>query len=125
MTWLEGVVNVRNCLAHRLGLVSLEDVKPNGAPLEETKDTDTLKVVWLRLKASIDGEEITAFPHHGGGQLECGFVEYQREWRVGDQIEVTAAECQAIAFSLSLLGTQLLGEFEAELYQRLTGPAPL
>jgi hypothetical protein len=121
MAWLEGIIKVRNCLAHRLGQVSLEDVKPSGVPLEATKDTDTLKVVWLRLKTFINGKEIETFPHPGGGRLECLFAEYQREWKIGDQIEVTPAECQAIGMTLSFLGNQLLVDFEAEINSFLAG----
>jgi hypothetical protein len=47
-------------------------------------------------------------------------VEYQREWKVGDQIEVSPQECQAIGISLSLLGNQLLADFESEINARLT-----
>lgn len=125
MAWLEGIVKVRNCLAHRLGQVSLEDVKPSGVPLDQTKDTDTLQVVWLRLKASLNGTEIKTFPHQGGGNLECQFVEYQREWKVGDQIEVSPEECQVIGMSLSFLGNQLLADFESEINARLaSGQTP-
>jgi len=124
MAWLEGIVKVRNCLAHRLGQVSLEDVKPSGVPLEQTKDTDTLKVVWLRLRASLNGAEIKTFPHQGGGNLECQFVEYQREWRVGEQIEVSPEECQAIGMSLSFLGNQLLADFESEINARFASGKP-
>jgi len=115
MKWLGGIVRVRNCLAHRLGKVEVEDVKPPGKSLKETKDTDTLKVVWLRPKPTIDGKEIESFPHKGGGYFQCGFVEYEREWRIGDQIEITSMECQAIGISLSLLSVQLLADFEAEM----------
>lgn len=115
IAWLGGIVKVRNCPAHRLGNVSIEDVKPTGVTLEATKDTDTLKVVWLRLKASINGKEIETFPHQGGGDLQCEFVQHQREWKIGDQIEVTPEECQAIGLSLSLLGNRLLAEFESEI----------
>lgn len=121
MAWLEGIVRVRNCLAHRLGQVSIEDVKPSGTPLDETKDSDTLKVVWLRLKASLNGTEIKNFPHKGGGNLECQFVEYQREWKVREQIEINPQECQAIGMTLSFLGNQLLADFESEINARLTG----
>ncbi|HEY1464789.1 MAG TPA: hypothetical protein VGF44_15340, partial [Terriglobales bacterium] len=47
MAWLDGLYRVRNCLAHRLGRVQMIDVKPLGIPLEKTKDTDTLKAIWL------------------------------------------------------------------------------
>jgi hypothetical protein len=120
MAWLEGIVKARNCLAHRLGLVSLEDVRPNGVALEQTRDSDTLKVVWLRPKVSIGGTEIKSFPHEGGGDVKLEFVEYQREWKIGDQIEVTPQECQAIGISLSLLGIQLLADFESEMNAHLT-----
>jgi hypothetical protein len=119
MEWLEGLVRVRNCLAHRLGQVQIEDAKPPESPLEETKDSDTLKVSWLRLKASLNGVELKSFPHQGGGQLDVRFEEDQREWRVGDQIEVAPSDCQAIAMSLSLLGNQLLADFEREMNRAL------
>jgi hypothetical protein len=126
MAWLGGIVKVRNCLAHRLGQVALEDVTPSGVALEQTQDTDALKVAWLEFKVSVAGTEITSFPHHGGGQVECKFVEYQREWKIGDQIEVSPQECQAIGWSLSLLGNQLLAEFESEMNVRLaSGPGRL
>lgn len=48
MEWLEGLYRVRNCLAHRLGRVQMIDVKPSGVPLDQTKDNDTLKAVWLQ-----------------------------------------------------------------------------
>lgn len=115
MKWLDGIVRVRNCLAHRLGQVQIEDVKPVGKSIEETKDSDSLNVVWLRLKASINGKEIKSFPHKGGGNLQCHFEEYERKWKIGDQIDITPPECQAIGLSLALLGTQLLADFESEM----------
>jgi len=119
MEWLDGLVRVRNCLAHRLGQVQIEDAKPPGTPLEETKDSDTLRVSWLRLKASLNGVEIESFPHQGGGQLDVRFEEDQREWKVGDRIDVTPSDCQTIAMSLSLLGNQLLADFEREMNRAL------
>ncbi len=115
MEWLDGIVRVRNCLAHRLGKVQIEDVKPVGKSIEETKDDDTLKAVWLRLKVSINGEEIESFPHKGGGNVQGRFEEYEREWRIGDQIRITPTECQAIGMSLSFLGNQLLADFVTEM----------
>jgi hypothetical protein len=115
MMWLEGIVKVRNCLAHRLGQVQMEDVKQSGMSIEDTMDDDTLKAVWMRIKPILDGKEIAGFPHVGGGNLSVGFDEYEREWRIGEQIEVTPLECQGIAMSLSFLGNQLLAEFEREM----------
>ena len=58
MEWLDGLYRVRNCLAHRLGSVQMVDVKSSGAPLDKTKDTDTLKAVWLRPRILVDGKEV-------------------------------------------------------------------
>lgn len=115
MEWLDGIVRVRNCLLHRCGKVHIQDVKSLDKPIEETKDDDTLKAVWLRLKVSINGEEIESFPHEGGGDVQGRFEEYEREWRIGDLIRITPTECQAIGMSLSFLGNQVLADFVTEM----------
>ena len=58
MEWLEGVYRVRNCLAHRLGRVQMVDVKPLGVPLNQTKEEDRLRAVWLRVRVSAKGQEV-------------------------------------------------------------------
>lgn len=119
MRWLDGLVSVRNCLTHRLGIVQLEDVKTPGSQIEDVKETDRLKAMWLRLKLFVDGNEVTEFPYHhqgaedGDGQIK--FEEYEREWAVGDTIHITPLDCQAIGMSLSLLGNVVLRDFEAEI----------
>jgi hypothetical protein len=115
MKWFEGVYRVRNCLAHRLGQVQIVDVKPVGKALEETTDNDTLKAVWLKPIALLNGKEIQEFPYEGGGQIELSFREYERQWKIGQKIHVTSEDCQAIAMSLSMLATELLRCFEAEM----------
>ncbi|HET8579528.1 MAG TPA: hypothetical protein VFL31_00885 [Nitrospiraceae bacterium] len=119
MKWLEGVYRVRNCLAHRLGQVQIVDVKPTGKALEDTTDQDTLKVVWLKPIVLINGKEIEEFPHKGGGNLEVSLREYEREWAVGQKIDVTSEDCQAMAISLSMLTTELLRCFETEMNEFL------
>jgi hypothetical protein len=123
MKWLEGTYKIRNCLSHRLGIVEMIDVKPPGVSLDRVKDSDTLKAMWLRLKATVDGREIVDFPHTvtGPGKGHITFEEYEREWKIGDQIHITALECQAIAMSLSLLGNQVLADFEREMNALLAG----
>ncbi len=125
MKWLEGIYKIRNCLAHRLGRVEMIDVKAPGAPLDSVKDGDTLKTAWLRLKATADGREIVTLPHQvaGLGKVEVVFDEYEREWKIGDQIEITPLECQFVAMSLSLLGNQVLADFETEMNAVLASPA--
>lgn len=125
MKWLEGTYKVRNCLAHRLGIVEMIDVKPPGAPLESVKDTDTLKAIWLKPKVFIDGREVVNFPHQvaGQGQGEIKFEEYERGWKIRDVIHITPQDCQNVAISLSLLGNQVLAEFEQEMNSMLAQPA--
>jgi hypothetical protein len=124
MNWLSGVYRVRNCLAHRLGQVQIVDVTPPGKALEETTDQDTLKVVWLRPVAFLNGKEIQGFPHKGGGNLQISFREFEREWSIGQQIDVTSDDCQAIAISLSMLATEVSRCFEAEMDEFLRSQAP-
>lgn len=124
--WLTGINRVRNCLAHRLGIVQMEDVKTPGLSIEDTKDTDTLKVKWLKPKATFNGEEIKSFPYRGKGdgktqmRVEVQFEEYEREWKIGEVIHITPFECQGIGMSLALLGNQVLAEFETEMNTFLT-----
>jgi len=115
MEWLSGVVRIRNCLAHRLGIVEFEDLKKPGKSLDDIKDDDTLKVKWLETKLLINGKEIEKFPHKGGGKTNLKFKEYEREWKIGDKIEINPIECQAIGMSFSMLGNLLLSEFESEM----------
>jgi hypothetical protein len=124
MNWLSGVYRVRNCLAHRLGQVQIVDVRPPGKALEETTDQDTLKVVWLKAVALLNGKEIREFPHKGGGNPQMSFREFEREWSVGQQIEVASEDCQAIAISLSMLATEISRCFEAEMNEFLGPQAP-
>jgi hypothetical protein len=93
------------------------DVKKPRASFYDIKEEDTLKVDWLRLKANLNGSEIRDFPVRApaGGRIEIAFEKYEKEWKVGDLIEVTSAECQHIALSLSLLANQVLTEFEWEM----------
>jgi len=116
MEWLEGLYRVRNCLAHRLGRVQMVDVKPFGVQFDKTKDTDTLKAIWLRLRILVNGEEVQLpYTVHDAGQRIIDFERYVREWRIGEQIDVDALDCQGIAISLSVLGEQLGADFESEM----------
>jgi hypothetical protein len=126
MEWLDGLYRVRNCLAHRLGMVQMVDVKPFGVTLDKTEDTDTLKAVWLRLRIFVDGNEVQ-LPYFTGpnpAQYKVDFESYVREWKIGDQIDVNPLDCQGIAMSLSILGQQLQEDFEREVNELLGLSAP-
>lgn len=117
MEWLEGLYRVRNCLAHRLGMVQIVDVKPAHVPLNQTKEEDRLRAVWLRAKVSVEGQEIQ-LPWASPGeskQIHVNFVREMREWKIGDVIVVDPLDCQSIAITLSDLAGGLQIEFEREM----------
>jgi hypothetical protein len=126
MEWLHGLYRVRRCLAHRLGRVQMVDVKPSGVPLDKTKDTDSLRAVWLRLRFLVNGNEVQ-LPYNSteAAQGAIDFEPYVREWKIGEQIEVNPLECQGIAMSLSMLAQQLWGEFEFEMNALLGIPTAI
>lgn len=115
MEWLEGVYRVRNCLAHRLGTVQVVDVKPTGVPLDQTKEEDRLRAVWLRVRASVEGQEIQLPCASAGKAIHVDFVREVREWKIGDLIVVDPLDCQSIAITLSDLAGELQTEFEREM----------
>ena len=125
MEWLDGLYRVRNCLAHRLGVVQMVDVKPSGVPLDKTKDTDVLKAIWLRLRISVDGREVQ-LPYFTpkAAQMKTEVEPFVRQWKIGEQIDVNPVDCQAIAMSLSMLGQQLQADFEGEMNALLGISAP-
>jgi hypothetical protein len=125
MEWLDGLYRVRNCLAHRLGRVQMVDVKPSGVSLNNTQDTDTLKAVWLRPRILVNGKEVDLpYTTAEATQGTVEFKPYGREWKIGDQIDVSPLDCQAIAISLSMLSQQLVAEFEGEMNALLGIPTP-
>lgn len=116
MEWLDGLYRVRNCLAHRLGRVQIIDVKSSGAPLNQTKDDDRLRAVWLRLRVSVNGQEVQLpYSSTKDAKADVDFERHVREWKIGDQIDVDPLDCQSIAISFSLLANQLQADFEREM----------
>ena len=114
--WLDGLYRVRNCLAHRLGIVQMIDVKPDGVSLDKATDNDRLRAKWLEMRLSVNGEKIK-LPYYSPTENRLGvsFVERLREWKIGDQIDVDPVECQSIAISMSDLARQIELEFEKEM----------
>jgi hypothetical protein len=125
MEWLNGLYRVRNCLAHRLGRVQMIDVKPPGVPLNQTKDDDRLRAIWLRLRISVEGQEIQLpYSPTKDAQGRVEFERHIREWKIGDQIDIDPLDCQSIAISFSLLAQQLQEDFEREMNGLLGLSAP-
>ncbi len=109
--WLEGVYRVRNCLAHREGIVQMED----------TDEADSLRVKWLATKAKIDGRELTTVPFtvEKAANVEVRIEESERTWRIGEPLHLTASDSQNIAVNLGLLESRILAEFEVEMSKLL------
>jgi len=96
-----------------------------GVPLDQTKDDDRLKAVWLRPRVLLDGQEVQ-LPYTASKDVQgkVDFESYVREWKIGDQIDVNPLDCQAIAMNLSPLGQQLQVDFEREMNVVLGLPTP-
>ena len=101
------------------------DVKLPREPIQNVKDTGTLKAAWLKVKMVVDGHEVS-LPYQQGvgqGKGEVKFEEYEREWKIGEVIHITSQDCQNVAMSPSILGNQVLAEFEQEMNSMLAKPA--
>jgi len=114
--WLADIYRVRNCLAHREGIVQMEDAG----------DADELRVKWLKMKAIINRTELTSIPRKVDAPitLEMRFDESWRTWRIGQPVHLSAADCQDIAFSLAVLESRVLAEFEVEMNSLLRDHRP-
>ncbi len=75
-----------------------------------------MRAVWLRPRILVNGKEVQL--PHTTVEATQGTIDFQRcvrEWKIGEQIDVNPLDCQGIAISLSMLGQQLLADFESEM----------
>ena len=107
MAWFESLYRLRNCLVHRKGQVGVEDVGPEGH----------LAVIWRRITLKVGEELVTCLPHsfEKGEHLSAEFEDGLRTWNVGETIELSASDCQEIAFSLVLFSIQVSDQVHAGL----------
>jgi len=94
VSWFRSIYDLRVCLVHRGGVVGSEDVNEEGE----------LKAVWRRVALKVDGEEVTSLPFRrqggGEGQAHVFFTDEERSWKVGEEVQLNAQDCQHIYLSL-------------------------
>jgi hypothetical protein len=112
--WLEALYDLRNCLVHRRGQVSIADLN---APNE-------LRVTWRKIALKVDGTTINSLPFHvDAGQSLSVFVEDTcRNWHVGERVELSADDCQQMAFTLTVFAGHVAEKVQ-HAFQRLAGVA--
>ena len=101
--WFHGLYDLRNCLAHRSGVVTRQDVRP---PKNE------LTIRWLRSTVSTSGDAVAELPRtfKAAEQLEFRWTDEPRSWRLGQRVELTASDSQDIAYTLARFGAALAAE---------------
>lgn len=101
---------VRNCLAHRQGVVGAADLK---AP-----DEDGLTATWRRMHFSVEGSQGQR-PLEIPSQLDPGdlvtmeTVEVRRTYNRGERISLTPADFVDLAWTFVIFGQQLEGSVRA------------
>jgi hypothetical protein len=88
------IYNARNCLAHRRGEISKEDIDENG----------DFKLLWKTLQLTVDGapqEQIRGLYVEAGNQVGFRFIVSEKKLSAGEKLVLTAQDCQNIAFTLA------------------------
>lgn len=117
-SWLDGLYSVRNCLAHRNGLVALVDVALDKKRLEQTKDSDVLRATWVEASLCVDGKGVD-LPYHTEKDVEAqiSIKPSTREWAVGEEIDLSPSDVQGICLAMTFLSNELLRCFLFEIDQ--------
>ena len=90
----KSIYNARNCLAHRGGEISTDDVDKNGKFI----------LLWKRFNFSVDGdpvETIKGLTLEAGSKIGFHFELDQREFAIGERLILSAQDCQNIALTLA------------------------
>jgi hypothetical protein len=103
-TFADDIISInaaRNCLAHRRGIVGLEDV-------DDAKDFMTVKWHRLRLQATDDGREVGVGSYfEKPTTLAISLVRRSRRFRLGQSVTLTSADYVEVANTFVLYGNQL------------------
>jgi len=91
--WLSSLDAIRNCIVHRGGVVGDGDANRRGE----------FATTWRRTTLVVDGEPIPSLPFvvNAGQMLSVRFEDRVRSWHVGETVQLTANDCQDMAFTLS------------------------
>jgi hypothetical protein len=96
------LVAVRNCLEHRHGIVGAADADANGQL--------SLTLPRLQTVAIVEGKEIEIGPGYvseASTQIGIKRVNRERTYRLGEKIEIDAAQFQEIAFACHLFAEDI------------------
>lgn len=98
---LRSIYKLRVCLAHRGGVVGIEDA-PSGV----------LNCEWLKVTFEVDGVPIAKLPATipAGGMLSAPIRADAKTWRVGETIQFSFSDCQGIATTLAFGCTHIRDE---------------
>lgn len=106
--WLDGLLRIRELLTRPHGMVRPDD-------LPET--SDGIRVVWRKNVVAVDGNQFELLSHVLPGHPGLGlrFVEQARVFRPGQAANLTSADCDDIAISLSCLSLAACEQLHREL----------
>jgi hypothetical protein len=111
--WFSSLDAVRNCLVHRGGSVDLADTDKRGL----------FKVTWRKTTVlDPEGQPITSLPYvmKKAGTISMRVEDYRQTWRAGDHIQLTANDCQEMAFTLSHFCSEMKAQVHLGL-QKILG----
>jgi hypothetical protein len=111
LLWFNDLYRLRNCLMHRNGKVGAEDVDANSV----------FSVTWQKIVLTADGQPVVSVGQRleKGQELALQFEQEVRVWKVGEVIQLTAEDCQEMAWSLVSLSDQVSREVHAGMEQLL------
>ena len=90
----ESIYNARNCLAHRCGEISTEDVDENGL----------FKLLWKTFEFLVNGEpvkQIKGLTLEAGSKIGFRIVIKEKVLSVGEKLVLSLQDCQNIALTLA------------------------
>ncbi len=107
--YLVSINKARNCLAHRRGIVAPLDTDPSGV----------LRVIWWAIDLfaeTAEGQEISLMPPlprggvrlDEGGQVKMRFVDREREFHLGEVLELTTRDLAEICFLVTLAAREVI-----------------
>lgn len=107
--YLVSISKARNCLAHRQGIVATHDTDSSGV----------LRVVWWAIDLfaeTLEGREISLMPPlpeegvilEQGGQIKMRFIDREREFHLGQVLELTTHDLAEICFLVSLAANEVM-----------------
>lgn len=121
--WLQSIIKIRNCLAHRCGRVEYEDIlgrNPKWSQVVALGPQPKLNATWMTLEFVIDGVKLKTFPEKGGAHLDRLVMEMGtavRSWPLNGTLAFTSEDCAQMATTISAVCHRLCDELCLELQE--------